>query len=254
MYSNNNIPGDPPPSTGWGPCPILRAGSSGLFGFDPFIKANNWPMGTDPVMTELVGAGVADVSLESYFSQGLIASMLADVSTVIQYGLLSSEWNDGPGLDYYVTALGTTELPFDSNALFQKPSSSYSGTVGNAFVETLLDNSLGYNNKRGGFNASKVIPAYLTTFGDRFQTVAPAFSFSPGSSYFQWNLGVPTTSSVSDIDGDGCVGSKDLTMLLAAWGACGKGDCPEDLNQDGIVEGGDLVHVLAEWGVGCGSP
>jgi len=257
MYSNNYTPGDPQPGTGWGPCPILEAGSSGLFGFDPFLKATNWPKDGDLVMTKLVGAGVADVSLESYFSQGLIANMLADVSTVIQYGLLSSEWNDGPGLDYYVTALGTTELPFDSNALFQKPSStsSYSGTVGNAFVETLLDNSLGYNNKRGGFNAStKVIPAYVTTFSDRFQPVAPAFSFSPGSSYFQWNLGVPKISSVSDIDGDGCVGSKDLTMLLAAWGACGKGNCPEDLNKDGIVEGGDLVYVLAEWGVGCGSP
>ncbi|MFM7480241.1 MAG: hypothetical protein ACKO4V_03810, partial [Planctomycetota bacterium] len=121
---------------------------------------------------------------------------------------------------------------------------------------TLLDNSLGYNGKKGGFNnpATRVIPPYVSSFTDRFKNVSPDFKISPGSSYLQWRLGVPFTGSTSDLDGDGCVGSQDLTKLLAAWGACGKGNCPEDLNQDGIVEGGDLVHVLAEWGVGCGSP
>jgi len=262
MFSNNYPqPSCPPqdptePTGGWGPCPSLGNGSQGLFGFDPFIGVTGWPAGNDPEAA-LKACGVVDPSLEGWFSQELIAAMLADVSTVIQFGLLTNEWNDGPGLEYYMNALGVTGLPFSDATLFKKPipSTSYSGPYGNSYIKSLLENSLGYNGQRGGFpTTTTVIPAYVSTYADRFKLVSPAFPIVPNNSYFQWRLGVPTTSSVSDIDGDGCVGSEDLTMLLAAWGACGKGNCPEDLNQDGIVEGGDLVHVLAEWGVGCGSP
>ena len=254
MYPNNYSSSGPSGGNAYGPCPSLNAKSQALFGFDPFIKVTNWPTSEDPVAQALLGSGVTDVSLEGYFSQGLIPNIMADVSTVIQYGLLHSDWNSGYGFDYYTNALGTT-LPFGPDSLFQKPSLSYQGKAGNAFVQTLLENSLGYDNNRGSFtNDTQVKPIYCTTYSDRFKGASPDLSFTPKNAYFQWNLGVPTISSVSDIDGDGCVGSNDLTMLLAAWGACGKGNCPEDLNQDGIVEGADLVYVLAEWGVGCGSP
>ena len=262
MYSSNTLyPSSGCSNGSCGPCPnVLPApGSQGLYGFDPFIKVTNWPMAGDPVAAALEGSGVTDATLEGWFSQNIIASMLGDVSTAIQFGLLKQGWNDGLGLEYWFNAIGgSPNVPFDSSSVFQKPSLSYTGTVGNAFVETLLDNSLGYNGQNGGFpggpNGTKVIPPYVSSFTDRFKNVSPDFAISPGNSYLQWRLGVPASSSVSDIDGDGCVGSNDLTMLLAAWGACGKGNCPEDLNKDGIVEGGDLVHVLAEWGVGCGSP
>jgi len=234
----------------------VGTGSQGLFGFDPFIGVTGWPAGNDPT---LVACGVADPSLEGYFSQELIAAMLGDVSTVIQFGLLTDKWNEGPGLEYYLNAVGMVGLPFSDATFFKNPCSTcenYHGPYGNSYIKSLLENSLGYNQNKGSFTAptTVVIPAYASTYADRFKLVSPAFPIDPGNSYFQWNLGVPTTSSVADIDGDGCVGSNDLTMLLAAWGACGKGNCPADLNKDGIVEGGDLVHVLAEWGVGCGSP
>ena len=261
MYAKNYT--DTSPSAEYGPHPnIQKVGAAGadsgaLYGFDPFIKAENWPMEGEPVAIALQASEVADASLEGWFSQCLIASMLGDVSTVIQYGLLTDSWNSSGGIDYYFNAVGSPGLPFNSKtpkAVFQVPSPGYTGTVGNEFIKTLLANSLGYGGNGSFPETTRCISPYVSSYGDRFANASPDFKFIPGSSYFQWNLGVPTISSVSDIDGDGCVGSKDLTMLLAAWGACGKGNCPEDLNQDGIVDGGDLVHVLAEWGVGCGSP
>ncbi len=49
-----------------------------------------------------------------------------------------------------------------------------------------------------------------------------------------------------DLDGDGVIGSGDLAILLASWGACG--GCPADLNGDGVVDSGDLAMLLAAWG------
>lgn len=51
----------------------------------------------------------------------------------------------------------------------------------------------------------------------------------------------------ADLDGDGTVGSSDLTAVLAAWGVCGK-DCAADLDGDGEVSGSDLAGLLALWG------
>jgi len=47
----------------------------------------------------------------------------------------------------------------------------------------------------------------------------------------------------ADLDGDGCVGSGDLGVLLAGWG----GPAP-DLDGDGVAGEGDLGIVLAAWG------
>jgi hypothetical protein len=47
-----------------------------------------------------------------------------------------------------------------------------------------------------------------------------------------------------DLDGDGAVGGKDLTILLSNWGASGEGD----INGDGTVGGADLAILLSNWG------
>jgi len=52
-----------------------------------------------------------------------------------------------------------------------------------------------------------------------------------------------------DLDNDGVVGSGDLAVLLAAWGACpATPPCPADFNGDGFVNSGDLAILLAAWG------
>jgi hypothetical protein len=56
-----------------------------------------------------------------------------------------------------------------------------------------------------------------------------------------------TAPCPADLDGDGSVASSDLTLLLAAWGACGK-SCAADLDDDGQVAAGDLATLLAAWG------
>ena len=49
--------------------------------------------------------------------------------------------------------------------------------------------------------------------------------------------------SPADLNGDGVVGSADLTILLAAWGTSG----PGDLNGDGVVGSADLTILLSAW-------
>jgi hypothetical protein len=75
-------------------------------------------------------------------------------------------------------------------------------------------------------------------------------------------LGNPTTSWGSgtfvayadtdrpgDLDGNGVVDGADLTLMLAAWGACGECvKCPSDLDGDCAVGGADLAVLLANWG------
>jgi hypothetical protein len=53
-----------------------------------------------------------------------------------------------------------------------------------------------------------------------------------------------------DFDGDGLVAGGDLSMLLAAWGACdGDDPCFEDIDGNGQVDGADLAALLAGWGL-----
>jgi len=55
---------------------------------------------------------------------------------------------------------------------------------------------------------------------------------------------------IADLDGDGTVGSRDITVVLAAWGACGSGACAADLDGSGEVGAGDIAILVAAWG-GC---
>jgi len=50
----------------------------------------------------------------------------------------------------------------------------------------------------------------------------------------------------ADLNGDGCVDSSDLAILLAAWGTTGDGD----VDGSGATGSGDLAVLLAAWG-GC---
>lgn len=51
-----------------------------------------------------------------------------------------------------------------------------------------------------------------------------------------------------DVDGDGAVGSADLTHTLAAWGTNGQGFFNADINHDGLVDGADLGVLIGAWG------
>jgi len=54
---------------------------------------------------------------------------------------------------------------------------------------------------------------------------------------------------LADLDADGAVGSGDLGILLAAWGACPlTAACPAHLDGDGDVDSADLGVMLAAWG------
>ena len=53
-----------------------------------------------------------------------------------------------------------------------------------------------------------------------------------------------------DLDGSGAVDGGDLSVLLAAWGACGAAPAPciADLDGNGTVDAADLGALLAHWG------
>jgi hypothetical protein len=50
-----------------------------------------------------------------------------------------------------------------------------------------------------------------------------------------------------DLNGDGSVGSSDLSFLLGAWGVMG-GNGPADFDMSGSVGSGDLSALLGAWG------
>lgn len=59
---------------------------------------------------------------------------------------------------------------------------------------------------------------------------------------------VPPPYAPEDINQDGSVNAADLSILLAAWGACSDCDgCPADLNGDCLVGAPDLSLLLAAW-------
>ncbi len=68
-----------------------------------------------------------------------------------------------------------------------------------------------------------------------------------GESYVVFGAQKPT--SPADLNGNGCVGSEDLAILLAAWGP-NPGNTA-DLSGDNTVNSGDLAILLAAWGTGC---
>ena len=84
-----------------------------------------------------------------------------------------------------------------------------------------------------------------------FTTLRPGFMFG----FTDFDLRIDNITVIreapnpADLDGNGSVGSSDLTILLGAWGGCPpKGPCIADLDGDGSVGAGDLTALLAAWG------
>jgi len=51
----------------------------------------------------------------------------------------------------------------------------------------------------------------------------------------------------ADLNGDGSVDSKDLALMLGAWGNSGS-LLPQDLSADGVIDAADLALLLGAWG------
>ncbi|MSR70268.1 MAG: hypothetical protein EXS17_07985 [Phycisphaerales bacterium] len=56
------------------------------------------------------------------------------------------------------------------------------------------------------------------------------------------------TRDLADLNADGNINAADLTLMLAAWGRCGRDhECIADLDGDGWVDGRDLSALVAAW-------
>lgn len=65
-------------------------------------------------------------------------------------------------------------------------------------------------------------------------------------------VAVPATAQTAcdaDLNGDGMVGSADITGILSAWGPCT--NCAADLDGDGAVGAPDIAALLSMWGAAC---
>lgn len=54
-----------------------------------------------------------------------------------------------------------------------------------------------------------------------------------------------------DADGDGVVGSADITLVLSLWGQAVEPFTPGDGTGDGFVDFGDILATLSNWGYVC---
>jgi len=57
----------------------------------------------------------------------------------------------------------------------------------------------------------------------------------------------PLEAVTPDVDGDGFVGSRDLSLMLANWGMSGRDAIDYDMDGDGIIGSRDLVLLLTQW-------
>ncbi|MBT8484916.1 MAG: right-handed parallel beta-helix repeat-containing protein [Phycisphaerales bacterium] len=60
--------------------------------------------------------------------------------------------------------------------------------------------------------------------------------------------GSSKSTCLGDTDGDGLVGFTDLVSIIALWGPCPPGDCPQDVSGDGVIGFSDLLTILSFWG------
>jgi len=79
--------------------------------------------------------------------------------------------------------------------------------------------------------------------------------FTDGFQVVPVNPGVPlrieisATANAGDVDGDGVVGSSDLSALLSSWAMTSPvGQADGDLDADGDVDAEDLAILLVNWG------
>jgi hypothetical protein len=122
-----------------------------------------------------------------------------------------------------------------------------------AFVESAVIPPVGteyaYGDVRVGPDPTGFVPSQLSycpssqiwTIGPFDVANAPGFD-SPGAA----NPGCDYTNPCpEDLDGDGTVGSADLTILLSSWGS---NNAQADIDNDGVVGSADLTAVLSAWG------
>lgn len=84
---------------------------------------------------------------------------------------------------------------------------------------------------------------------DHFIRVRSAGSGSVNSvQLYELVITVTDQGAVGDVNGDGCIDSTDLGILLGSWGP---GPSDADLNGDGVVNSSDLSNLLGNWGNGC---
>lgn len=74
-----------------------------------------------------------------------------------------------------------------------------------------------------------------------------AFGQDPCTQVANFSVTVYKAECLGDLDLSGAIDASDLTILLASWGAAGKGD-PADLNGDGVVNASDITTLLGNWG------
>lgn len=112
--------------------------------------------------------------------------------------------------------------------------------AGGGAVFTKNDNGLGQGEMITNFNLGAAATFYV-----RVRSAG-----GPGNvqmyfvSFTRRNIGV-----TGDLNGDGCVNSTDLGILLGSWGPS---MTSADLNGDGVVNASDLAILLGAWGAGCG--
>ena len=104
-------------------------------------------------------------------------------------------------------------------------------------------------------NAAPVAGGILVAASDPSASLVIAGSTVCGNGALSWNIfGDYTTEGEStvcdlagDIDGDGCVDSRDITALLSAWGTGGGSTPRADSNRDGVVDSQDIAFLLSGW-------
>jgi len=93
----------------------------------------------------------------------------------------------------------------------------------------------------------RILPQFNTTFENK--TVVYGSNI-PGLSVLGTITDATITgaqSIVGDFNGDGQVGSQDMAMILANWGAVSFNGNPYDLDGNGVVGAGDLAILMANW-------
>ncbi|MFK7961257.1 MAG: hypothetical protein AB8G96_12125 [Phycisphaerales bacterium] len=154
--------------------------------------------------------------------------------------------NDGDGDVVLVAEESADEDDVDRDALnFRTTINPQDGTVRFEVAEPI-------GSKPG---TRFIVPADVDADGDEDLIIASEIDGDDGSGQLVTIIDVYLNQDPSDIicgplgdlNCDGFVNDGDLPILLAAWGPCGVGSCPEDLNGSGTVDTVDLLFLLANW-------
>ena len=153
------------------------------------------------------------------------------------------EWKDALGALVYSSVLYVNLNGLESNSEGAGPTCPYNPTPPPGTLNcnhTLCFGKINQNPTQTFMAANQLTPTYDQYLHNLYLSIAPV-----GQRKF-----CQATYTLSDLNSDGVVGGADLTLLLAAWGACSAAPAPciEDLNSDGFVTGADLAMMIAEWG------